>query len=50
MNEILMLLMQRDNISSDEAKAKYINCKRKLEETLKEELNLSIDYLKCFIE
>lgn len=48
MNEIIMLLMQRDNISSDEAKAKYLNCKRKLEEVLKAELNISLDYLQYF--
>ena len=50
MNEIIMLLMQRDNISSDEAKAKCLNCKSKLEEVLKNELNLSLDYLLCFMK
>lgn len=48
MNEIIMILVQRDGISIKEAERKYINCKLRFEAILRDELGLNLDYLQYF--
>ena len=61
MNNIIKILMERDDLTYEEAKEAYEDTKEKLmdaiegnsvltpEEVLLEELGLEIDYIFCFI-
>ena len=61
MNEIISILMERDNVTYDVAKEMYMDCKSELmdaiagtscldpEDVLLGELGLEMDYIFCFI-
>lgn len=62
MNEIIQILMRRDELTWEEAKQAYLDCKSELEDALYgcsiceaedillNELGLEMDYLGCFVD